>query len=289
MNKEISLKALILSLATVLILSLSACSAPTDGTEPPDNTEYRIEYIDLDFVTDADKEAWRQPLIALLSKLHVGFYTVELDPDAEAPEDRYEMRVGGSYIALMDLNSDGIPEVLEGYSGRVPYYVAYDLMSGETIGDLSASGWCCYFNTDSGVFEAYSTSFSQMGVSASSVQLLKAEYSADASIGDTVKDLTLFSFSEIMDQNVTITLDDGRQISGYSTVYEVNGNKSDMFGYYSAMTEFLTTHVLIPGTRISPIVWDDVSSDEEAQEIRAKKMADALLSSDQKFIASEKN
>ena len=128
-----------------------------------------------------------------------------------------------------------------------------------------------------------------MGVSASSVQLLKAEYSADAPADDTVKDVTLFSFSEIMDQNVSVTLESGQQISGYSTVYEVYDKESDMFGYYSAMNEFLTTHVLIPETRISSIVWDDVSSDEEAQEIRAEKMADALLSSDQKFIAPEKN
>ena len=101
MNNSNSFKTLILLLAAVLIFSLAACSTPTDGTEPPDNTEHRIEYLNIDFVTDADKEKWRQPLTALLSKLHVGFYTVELDPEATAPEDRYEMRVGGSYIALI--------------------------------------------------------------------------------------------------------------------------------------------------------------------------------------------
>ena len=54
--------------------------------------------------------------------------------------------------------------------------------------------------------------------------------------------------------------------------------------YFAAQDDFLTNYVRITETGMILIDWDDVTDKEDDVLSKAEKMAEALLSTDQKFI-----
>ena len=243
---------------------------------------YIPEHIEIEYISDGEKEEWREPLERLLEKFQPYGYVVELDPDSEIPEERYEYVVSGSGVALFDLDFDGTPEVLEFYDSMtgsgIPYYLVYDLMSGERIGSLSHNNWQVFFNNRSGEFEAICNSIHNMGAFLFSAQTLKA-----VKVDNEFLDETLFMIGTEIKADIDFDWNDPEATRPFADFF-VNGDECDANSYYADYYEFIDSHYALPQTSVTVFSWNATSSEDEDMSARAKKMTDALLSSSQLFV-----
>ena len=142
---------------------------PAETTEPETTAtvspekEYHLVYHDVEFISDEEKEAWRPYLIQRLS--YIKNYTDHL-----VPEGQYAIEDCQHY-ALFDLNLDGVPELLGGFSdfgsGFSPVYpycflYAFDLYTGAQIDTQHFSisnNTAVYYDTDKGFYKIYSVNY----------------------------------------------------------------------------------------------------------------------------------
>jgi hypothetical protein len=68
--------------------------------------------------------------------------------------------------------------------------------------------------------------------------------------------------------------------------FYVNSDKSSISKYFEAQDNFIENYVRISETAIQLIYWSDVTNSDDDAATRAEKMAQALISSSQKFVLS---
>ena len=71
-----------------------------------------------------------------------------------------------------------------------------------------------------------------------------------------------------------------------NTTYYVYNNEVYLDDYYAEYNCFVTKYIRIPEAELVLFSWDEVSNDEDDYITKAKKMAEALTTSKQKFIDS---
>ena len=283
---------IVLLLCVGILLSIFGCAGREEEKTKKTQDGYgAVGYTGIEFASDSEKEQWRAPLVKLLSGLCANGKTVILDPEATDPELRAEYVPGGVEIALMDLDLDGTPEVLEGYFGGssgVYSYEVYDLNSGKNIGHIFGSSWCVYMNRESGeltVISDYSfrggwsytsrrinkLSIDKKSDKVVSTQYLCASHNFEMVKVEPTKEQLESGFTEAYDEVCTVE-------------YYVNGESSYFEKYYLEYDKFNEDHIRISETQGKPILWDDVATRDLPQPQKAEKMADALLSSGQGFI-----
>ena len=267
---------------------------------------YDLAYQEWAYVSDEVRQTWREPLIDFLSTIHPYGHAVEVNPFAEHPEDRYQWYEGPHSVSLLDIDMDGTPEVILssgiGTSWALTHSV-YDLMTGKYIDKFSGGGtdnWCVYYNTEGGIFQIYGLCTERAGWS-DGARYTSMIYMGEDEYYDIEVVLTrrLFYESYSMESVDHIKTGDGAD-SDYDkrleTVYEPTSYRLewDQVGpedYFYEYNMFWNSLVRLPYTRMITLSWNDAGHDdfknyefERDQPILAAQMADALLSSEQRFI-----
>lgn len=284
MNKI--LKRLICLCLVPTFLLIAAC-----GGEKADDAAAdfcRINGQDLYFLSEGDLLELREPLVKLLSNREswtdgedMGFYSDPKIPDPSLPSIP-----DGAWCGLFDVTSDGMPELLvepygyTGSSGGRTWFV-YDIQSGAKIGEINGGIgdiWCDYYYTeDSGIYPIC-RSVTRGGWDYLSIKLFTIE--RDSESGEYESRSFFRTEQQIMPPEEKYGTEDYTRAE-----YYLFGERVMMTDYYYAYSTFGATCVRIPETELILIGWDDVSSDGDDRFVRAEKMADALFSSGQKFIA----
>ena len=301
MKKTLSSRVTALLLSVLLLLICSSCAfsyypirpetwessertSESSDAETRVVVDYRVEYKSVEFISDEERESWREPLIALLSKLQrYGYYG---DPEVD---DGFVF--GSDGVGLIDINCDGIPEVAEWYRGGSMMnteYVLYDLLTGEQLMEFTGG---IYGSYDHGY---YATAFDRTEGIYRTVG--KGIHRCGWSSGWTFVDLFLPDEGGryICESVLGITADVMEIVTGVATdgsltnlpvtevVFSIRGAKTDHESYFYALSLFDERMLMIPETAMIPLRWRDFEA--ETQETCAVLVAEALLSSTQEFV-----
>ena len=262
-----------------------------DGLETVEDGVYSYEMPSLmsaktEYVSDAEKAKWKEPLTALLSNLHAHSYTVEVDPNAEYPEDRYMMVEGCEGVALFDVTADGIPEVAVRYAGGSAgnsYYELYDLYSKEMIGSFS-SGWTdeTYYG-DWAIYRSGDGNYKPFGVYNYRIGWAQTDtfFSTLEQTPRGWEDAVRYTVVRLFVGDMASTVID----MGY-TFYKASA-EVDKETFEADLKAFAESHTRITGTEMVSIEWRELDgyTGETPQTILAEKMAEALLQTKQRFVA----
>ena len=248
------------------------------------------------FLSDREKESLREPLIALLSNETKEIYAdtargeiIGFEPyDPNAPTIPEGYRCG-----LYDVSGDGIPELLVhprgfyGSSGTVTYFV-YDVFTGKKIGEMDGANaelWCVYYFLESDELHSVGTYWRRGGWQERYRVMTVLEYDP---ISQTCHE-TYGLYAHLgIDKYFDREPPEGEIDEFYPyAYYSVEGENAYLDEYYDALDRFHATTVRIPETKLQMISWSDVSEENDDRFARAEKMADALLTSSQKFILPE--
>jgi hypothetical protein len=245
---------------------------------------YRVEYKSVEFVSDEERESWREPLERLLSSLQPEEYL----PDAGI----YDGYIFGSDgVGMIDINCDGVPEVAEWYRGGTMMnteYVIYDLFTGEKVAEYTAGAYGSYghgyvvtaFDREDGVYRLIGKGIHRCGWS-----------SGDTFVNVFVKDedggyhaKTVLYHGSNVERVEESTDTDGTPRYDYSTTayFRILGETVDHQSYYFAASSFDERMMEIAETAMDPLYWRNFEAETQAE--RAVLVAEALLSSAQKFV-----
>ena len=241
----------------------------------------------LSFVSDKEIRRLRKPLAKLLSNMEL-FVTDGDDilgyeaPDPSSPSIPNCYRCG-----LFDVTGDGIPELLvhpfgyHGSSGTATYFV-YDIPSGRELGSIDggiAESWCLFYDTADDSTFAVGSYWLRSGWESRRRRISLLEYDEDSG---KCSEKSYFCTMHAIDKELS---DDGSWAEIYPIkLYELYGEKVSLDDYYDEYDRFLTECIRIKETELVMIDWDEVCSDDDSNAARGKKMADALLSSGQRFM-----
>lgn len=276
-------KIIVLCLSLLLCLSLVSCSQS--------NNYCRIDGMDFYFVSDSDKEEWREPLIKLLSNVaepygEHGEIMGYRAPDPNAPSIPRPFACG-----LFDVTGDGIAELLlmplgsGGSSGSVLYEI-YDIQTGTQIGHMSGGGcelWCAYYNKTNGKIEYFGEYVTQEGYSTQIRHLDKSEYDDDRGMYIS----TEYIYEKYVFEGKMTNIEDEDPEDGIysaewneyckSATYQINGKETTIHDYLSEHSHFQTDYIRIPETALVTIKWNDVTEEGDDHATEGRKMADALI------------
>lgn len=270
MNKTATrlIAALLTSAALILtLLSVSGCGT---AEETPFYT-----YQPLPFVSDEDMNAWRGPLVEVLS-------AVGADSDG---------------AALFDLDLDGTPEVLlysrGGSLGNV-WYDVYDLYTGSLlrpVGDrqwmddggfgMNAYGdWTVCVNPENGrpqILHQYKhrSGYRELYVSA---EILTYTF-ADGAVSCTHEPLFHETLTYALKDDADNTYSSETILYNHVT-YSARGQETDRGVYLAARETFEQTWQRVNHTSMRVIPWET----SDGERLDASDMAERLLASGQKFI-----
>ena len=282
----------------------SALQSTAQSSQNVPKPEYihHIFHGDVTFVSEEDREAWRTPLTKLLSNKATPYWEDGsfkgyhyLYPDQPCIENGYQ-------LGLFDLDANGIPELLVnlggGSAGNAFYYV-YDILTGEELGSLNGGfdgSWCVYFDSRAGGYETVGQFEWRMGWNGKERFVKKATLSDTLSSGKkTVYETPwLFAYYEIdavrmelSQEDIEAGIDQAWGEICNKVLFYVNGSQADMDEYFFEYDRFVSDYIRIPETALQLVDWDDVCEKDEEQSVRARKMADALLSCEQEFLRPE--
>ena len=269
-------------------------------TAPKVDYIYEVKQHGIEFYPAPDKETLREPLVRLLENTcvmvpdEIGDGADFAPPYPDRPSIAY-----GHWIGLFDFDFDGTPELVVnqggGSSGNASYTV-YDLLSGEELVYVDGGfyqNFAAYFNRDSGVYEVlvnYSLRFGWTGY-ASYVTRVHTGESVSFN-GKQLKQTEILSAHYRVDAIATPPTEEDKanDLEGYwleycaGTDFYVDGKSASVEEYLCEKYVIDTYRVLVPETRMQEIFWPDVVSDDDDALTRAEKMADALLSTDQRYV-----
>lgn len=296
-------------LISAFCLSLVSCNTgDASGNESTNEavTEkikyiYETKHLDCAFLSYSQKEAWRDALVSLLNNKKAPVYDDGGDligetclyPDRPCIENGYD-------LALFDINVDGTPELLVnmgGGSAGNAFYMVYDIMTGREIGNLDGghgNSWCIYFNRTSGKYEAIGQFQWRIGWNGRERYVNKAVITNTVDCKDDMVYETnlMYTYYSIDAVNIELTEEmiENGCVSAHDEIcngvsFRVNGSRAYIDEYFDAQDDFTENYIRIAETGIVLIDWDDVSSDADDVLTRAEKMAQALISSDQSFLA----
>lgn len=292
-------RALAVGLLLSSCLTCAACSKDpvTDSGSP--RADLIVDGTPVLYVDEAQKQTWEEPIARLLANVEIPYGeggeilgVAPLDPDSPSVPRNYR-------CGLLDIDLDGTPELLvhpDGYFGSsgCATYFAYDIHTGRRVGVIDDGGgtdtWCLYYSTEEKCFRLVGQYWLRGGWAARSRYLSFLEY--DVESGEYQNSVYLHTFhaidlerDESGDPDPTDDVDVIVVDEIYSDMaYTINGESSYLDEYYHAYDQFVASHIRIPETALQLIGWDDVSEDEDSYEEKAKKMAKALVSTNQAFL-----
>lgn len=292
--------ALIILLSIVICISCFGCNEVTDaGDATVGNSDvttsgeteevkyvYRTKYVQVEFVSDEQKTEWKNALVSLLNNEKIPNYNSDgsveyssLYPDRPCIERGYQ-------LALFDINTDGVPELLVdvggGSAGNAFYYV-YDIVSGKELGTLDGghdNSWCIYFNQSTGKFEAIGQ-FEWRGGWSVKMRLVNKATLTNA----TDSDGACLNETSWMYAYYNEELEHAQEEKRAEVEFRVYEESASMEEYFAAQDDFTENYIRIAETGIKLIDWNDVTSDGDDVALKAEKMATALIAANQKFIA----
>lgn len=286
-----------------VLLTIFGCNSNKNNDEEPIATQsYVVDGKEFFVIDEKAKKEWKEPLAKLLANVRVpyggkeGIDGYKASVDSKAPVLPQNYRCG-----LLDVTQDGIPELLVhpfgffGSSGTETYY-AYNFYSGQKLGEISSStngSWCFYYDTQSNKIELYGRYWLRQGVGREDFFTKIARYS-DGTMETYVNDYLQATYEILVyDEQDTLPyfmpqanpLYDDSDIGKCSEIiYYIGDEKVTFDEYYAECDKFVTNKIMLPETELILIDWDDVSEDEDDYITKGKKMAEALISTNQKFI-----
>ena len=291
-----------LLLGAVLLTSFGCNSNKNNDEEPIATQSYVVDGKEFSVIDEKAKKEWKEPLAKLLANVRVpyggkeGIDGYKASVDSKAPVLPQNYRCG-----LLDVTQDGIPELLVhpfgffGSSGTETYY-AYNFYSGQKLGEISSStngSWCFYYDTQSNKIELYGQYWLRQGVGREDFFTKIARYS-DGTMETYVNDYLQATYEILVyDEQDTLPyfmpqanpLYDDSDIGKCSEIiYYIGDEKVTFDEYYAECDKFVTNKIMLPETELILIDWDDVSEDEDDYITKGKKMVEALISTEQKFI-----
>lgn len=291
-------------LTSLFLLSSNGCGQK--GSKIDQDNYKSSEYCVMDgktmyFLAEEDKQILREPLIQLLSNETCAIYadTPIGDIIGYEPHDPNKPSIPeGDACGLYDVTSDGMPELLvrpKGYygtSGSVVYEV-YDVFSGEYLGSMDGAidtVWGVYYFRETDELRSVGSYWRRGGWSDRYRVMTFLHY--DKKDNTCYEEVYLYAHFQISGQRVPANEinTDGllveKWVESYPYArYKAYGEIVDLDEYYGELDWFHANCIRIPETELQMISWWDVCSSEDRFE-RAEQMADALLSSNQKFIVS---
>ncbi len=268
-------------LAVIELFVLIGCAKEKEIEEAPapERDFCRIDGKDLYFLDTETLESLREPLIKLLSNRSEivypdegGYEEVIPDPSMPSISECYS-------CGLFDVTADGVPELLihpwgyNGSSGMVDYFV-YDIITGEKIEEISTGfgSYCCYFDTERRAVAIVENSGAQGGY-----------YMQYTYLSVRIFDSAKRAYVRDLDISAAYELDEPAENQN-SAEYFINNKPASWHDYNNLLDQVYMNYVRIPETELIMIGWGEVSDKEDDRFVSAQKMADALLSSEQKYI-----
>ncbi len=265
--------------------------------EPADTKIHEIEtekyiycpiYQEVEFISDGEKAAWREPLLRLLSN--------EVDKWYDISDETIETGSGpvirrGWYVGLYDVNLDGVPELLMdmgGGSAGNALYVVYDLYTGYEYEDYLDGnydgGWSVYLNTETGAYENIGRFAWRMGYQGRNRYVYKGTIMSFAG-RPTLISMPCFGEEYRIEWPEAGDMDQLSCRTGTSDSDVAYCDRVSFFvqekavspdEYFEAYDDFANTYVRIPGTDLK-LFWREDYEDVE-------ELIDDLIGSGQSFI-----
>ncbi len=249
------------------------------AADPHDEPDATANGARLCFVSNEVKATWREPLLRLLSDIQ--------SPDA--PSHAYA-------CSLFDVTMDGTPELLvltDGFGSTTMEVemTVYDLHAGEVLGALSTDmfgGFDVYSAADGASLYAF-TAVSLRDGADTSIRLLspiahaedRGYYTPEYLRADFLYNFETSGTASAEDE------DNGLVQFPLENAYTLYGNRLTPAEYAEEYAWFIQHFTRIPETHSRMLLWSDVAKDDDTEELRSEKMADALLALEQEFICFE--
>lgn len=234
----------------------------------------------ISFYTEKEMEKWREPIENLIANTEYPIYSDDVKGEllgytSENP-DAPSIAYGNSY-ALYDVNLDGVPELLVnmggGSAGNFPYAV-YDIYTGENVCGIDGGGdgsICAYYFSETAEVKNVNVYSCRSGWSG------KQYFTSVFLPGTYEETMYLYgAYSMCHDSEGNIVLENAS--------FEVCGKMCDPESYFFEEEDFQKNCIRIKETEIITVYRWDASDDEDTWAVKGEKIANALLSSGQKFI-----
>lgn len=254
------------------------------------------------FIDEATKQEWIEPLSRLLSNELLPYgekgdilgYKASVDP--KLPVLPQNLRCG-----LLDVTNDGTPELLVqpfgsfGSSGIAEYF-AYNIYTGQKIGKLEdgmGESWCFYYNTEGDYLDLCAQYWHRIGAFGYEYYMHESSYDeAYMEIYDLERLHASYSIQGFADAPEVDYInppknslyDDSFIENCFEIDYYVGPNLVEAEEFLAKCDDISSTLIKIPETALVLISWSDISDDDDDSASRAKRMANALVSTEQKFI-----
>lgn len=268
--KRISALALLLTL--LVMTFLSSCAKENPDISATTTTAESEDRSPIDVLPQSEKAGWRDPIKAIIFSVL---------PNGDSPAERV-MGAG-----LLDLDLDGVPEVVLAYPGGSAgntYFDVRDLNTGELRGSFG-TGWygekqlgelAVYLDTETSRYTYVGQANYRIGWQT----MERSVYTITLDDKGQFKDKQLFleEYSYPSDWNQTLVGDS-------AVVFKAGGNTLTHEDYFSKLEAFWQKLVKIEGTDFVCIDFDDVQG--ETNEEIASAVADSLVNSTQEFVKGD--
>jgi len=271
---------------TVAASALAALMLASSGCASFKREYTRIDGKSIEFASEYETEKWREPLERLLSNTVDREYWDETAENFVEKGPAYPDRPWiekGKGCALFDFTGDGVPELLVdmggGSAGNAPYEV-YDIYTGENIGFHESSpgdAICCYYDREEEKTEVVSKYYWRSGWSS---KLFFTSFIRPCEGGFEEK---LYLYAGYSMEHEYTGEDDFYTVCS-SMDCSIWEERADPEWYLAERDYFDTRYIRIPETALEYVSWFDVKEKGDSHDELGEKMADVLLSTEQKFI-----
>ena len=245
--------------------------------EKTDRQLQSASFAGAEWLTIDDFADLRPALIECLRKLDPGTGFREVNPDAESPDERYELYAGGDCIFLFDWDLDGVPELLEHYPDKVPLFYSYDLQTGE----VDSFHLCGYpflmFDSESETYGVYSVGSNYFGWQTYWYEIMELTASDEKEKAHTFLSYTAEAKNLYRNENDVM-------VSDYVASFSEGEEPIKMEDWLAAYEAFYQTHFSVEEADYDVVFWSDISDETDAPEEWATKAADALFAENYRFL-----